>query len=56
MVYLCCAACVPQLMCFLYLLLSLPGPRCDVMPEHQSAFITHLHAVGHVIQLVTSGL
>ena len=42
-------------MCFLYLLLFLPGPRYVILPEHHYAFITHLHALGHVSQLVISG-
>ena len=46
------AACVPQLVGFLYPLLCLPGPPSAIMPEHQAAFIMHLHALGHVIQLV----
>ena len=34
---------------------ALPEPRC-VLPEHGSASAAHLHALGHVLQLVGSGL
>ena len=37
----CCVACIPQLPCFLHLLLFLPGPQYVIMPEHLHAFIRH---------------